>query len=117
MERAARFIGGNFKPRLQQDVAGIEPLIHVHDADSRFAIARQDRRLDRRRAAVPWQKRRVQIQAGDSRNLQDRTRQDLSVGHHHDHIRRERAYFRDGLFAFDSGRLQDRQLAVRRAPP
>ena len=56
--------------RLQKDVAGIETFVHVHHGDSGLAIAGGDRCLDRRGAAPARQKRCVQIQAGESWNLE-----------------------------------------------
>ena len=92
---------------MQKDVAGVEPFIHVHHSDACFTIARGDRRLNRRRAAPAWQKRCVQIQTGDARDLQHIARQYLAVGHDNNHICLERADLLDRALIFDSGGLEN----------
>ena len=58
--------------RLEQHVAGIEPLIHLHDRDAGHRIAGKDGALDRRGAAPSWQQRGMDVEAAQSRQLQHR---------------------------------------------
>ena len=109
VKRSAGFIGRDLDSLLQEDVAGVQPFVHVHDTDSCLAIAGDDRGLDRCRAAMPRQQRSVKVQAGDRWNLENRARQNLPIRHHDDHFGLERPDFFNRLF--DSFRLQDLQLA------
>ena len=52
---------------LQQDIAGIESFIHLHDGDARFAVSFQDGGLNGRSAAVTWQERGVNVDAAQPR--------------------------------------------------
>jgi hypothetical protein len=54
----------------------------------------------------------MQVQTGDRWNLKNGTRENLSIRHHHDHLRRQGAYFGHGLLVFDASRLQYRHFAV-----
>ena len=74
----------------EQDVTGVESLVHVHHGDARFVITRRNCRLDGRGAAMPRQKGGVQVQAREPRNLKHGARQDLPVRHHDDDIWCER---------------------------
>jgi hypothetical protein len=108
MERPAGFVRRNGELRLQKDVASVEAFIHVNDGDSRLNIACSDYGLDGSGAAILRKERRVQVQAADARNLEHAPREDLSVGHHHDHLRRERADLHYGLAVAQLRRLKDR---------
>ena len=60
--------------------ARIEPLLHLHEADARLAVAGQDGALDGRRAAPARQEREVQVHHRDL--LEQPRRDDAAVGHH-----------------------------------
>src|SRR5207247_6296596 len=83
---------------LHQDVAAVEPLIHVNDSDPCLQIPSCDGSLDRCGAAPARQKRCVQIQAGNLRNFQNVTGQDLPVRHDDNYIGLKRANISDGSF-------------------
>ena len=96
----------------QKNISGIETLIHVHDSDSGYAIARCDCRLNRSGAAPSGKQRCVKIQTGDSRRVQNRSGKNLSVGHHDDYVRRPGANFRNRFVTLNAPRLQDRDSGV-----
>jgi hypothetical protein len=52
----------------EKDVAGIEAFVHLHDGDTCFAISRQDCGMNRRSAAVAWQKRGMDVDASNGGN-------------------------------------------------
>ena len=63
-----------------QHRAGVEAFFHAHDHDAGFRIARHDRALDRRGAAPARQQRAMQIEAAELRRIEDRLRQQQSIG-------------------------------------
>ena len=56
----------------EQHVAGVHLLAHRHDGDAGLGVARQDRVLDRRGAAMARQDRRVHVDAAVRRQVEDR---------------------------------------------
>ena len=56
----------------QQDRAGIQPLVHLHDGDAALPVAGEDGALDRGRPAPARQQRGMDIEAAEPRALQDR---------------------------------------------
>ena len=71
-------------------------------------------RLDRiagelgRRAPVSREQRRVEVEARDGWNAQQLARQNLPVGHHHDHIGPQKTELLDHAVAADAGPPRDR---------
>ena len=63
---------------LGDDRAGVEARVHPHQRDAGLGVAREDRRRDRGRAAMPRQQRRVQVQRTVPQ-LEQRRRDDLAV--------------------------------------
>ena len=51
--------------RTRVDGPGVEPLLDLHQADARLAVAGQDGPLDRRRTAPAGQQREVQVHHRD----------------------------------------------------
>ena len=111
MQRSAGIVRQDVDLALQQNIAGVETFVHVHDSDPSLSVAGGDGGLNRRRAAMPGQQRCVQIQTSRGRNFQNIFRQDLSVGHDHNHIRCERPNLLNRFSIFDPRRLQDRHLS------
>ncbi len=64
-------------------------------------IAGGDRGLDRRGAAPARQERSVKVQTSETGNLEHRAWQDLTVSHHHDHVRFERTNLLDRVRILD----------------
>lgn len=87
VKHPSRILRADRKRLLQDHVTGIEFRYHVHEGDSGFAIAFSNRGLDWRCPAVPRQQGSMKIDAGNARSLEDRFREDLTVGHHHDQVR------------------------------
>jgi hypothetical protein len=69
--------GGGFP---QQDRAGVEACLHLHDADAGFGVARHDGAVDRGRAAPAGQERGVDVEAAEARGIEDGLRQDQAIG-------------------------------------
>src|SRR6266704_6507665 len=105
VQRSTGLISPNVNCARQHDVTGIKSFIHVHHSDSSLTIACSDGCLDWRGSAPPRQKRRMQIQTGNLRNLEYIARQDLSVCDDDDQIRSKSTNFFSCLALFDSRRL------------
>ena len=71
--------------------AGIQARLHAHNADAYLFVARENRTLDRRGAAVFRQKRGMDVQASEARNVEDGLRKDLPIGGDADDIGGERS--------------------------
>ena len=78
--------GPDGRAALRDNGAGVEPGVHFHDGDAGLGVAIGNRPLNRRRAAIFRQQRRVNVQAAVARQIQDRRRQNLSVSHHDDEV-------------------------------
>ena len=72
-----------------EDIAGVQPFVHLHDGDAGLGIAVQHGPLHRGAAAVLGQQRDVQVDAAVLGRFQHRSRQDAAIGHHHDQFRRK----------------------------
>ena len=64
--------------RLGDDGPGVDAFVHAHQCHAGLGVAGEDRRWDRRRSAVAWQQRWVQIQRPVA-ELQQGRRDDLPV--------------------------------------
>jgi hypothetical protein len=64
----------------EQDVAGIEPFIHVHDGDAGFGIAVTDGGLDGGGAAVPGKEGGVDVEAAEAGGIEHGAGEELAVG-------------------------------------
>ena len=72
----------------QEHRAGVEPRLHLHDADAGLGVARQDRAVDRRGPAPARQERGVDVEAAVARRVEHRLRQDQAIGDDHARCRR-----------------------------
>ena len=68
----------NGSDSLRDDRAGVEALVHAHQADPRLPIAGEDRGRDRRRPAMARKERWVEVER-PVRELQERGRDELAV--------------------------------------
>ncbi len=116
VEHAAGLVAMDGEAMDEQDVAGIQALVHVHHGNAGFLIAGEDRRLDGGRAAMPGEDRGMQIEAGDARGIEDAFRQDLPVRHYHDEISANGAHLLDGVRRPQFHRLKHGDAAVERDP-
>ena len=64
----------------------IEPRVHLHDGHTGDGVARGDGPLDRGRAPMPREERRVDVEASEPWNIQQRLGKDLAVGGDHDEV-------------------------------
>ena len=71
----------------EEDGAGIDPLVHLHNRRAGLDIAGEQRMLNRGRAAPPRKKRRVDVDASGGRNGEDVRGQDEAVGGGDDEVR------------------------------
>jgi len=71
---------------LQQDRSGVQFLNDLHRRDAGLIFTVDDGPVHRRRPAVLWQQREVNIDAPLLWRGKKFRRQDLSVGHHHGDI-------------------------------
>ena len=70
-----------------QHIAGIQPLIHLHDGNASLSVTVQHRPLHRGAAAILRQQRNVQIDAAVAGHFQHGLRQNAAISHHHDQFR------------------------------
>ena len=90
-----RRLGGADRRRgAQQYGPRVQPRLHLHDAHTRFNVARHDRPMDRRGPPPSGQQTRVDIQTPGFRRIQNGLGQDQTIGHNNSHIRAERCKLR-----------------------
>ena len=82
MQRAAGFIGRDGHAIHEDDVARVEPFIHVHDRHARLRIAFANRGLNGRCTTILRQQRGMNIDAAESRRIEHRLAQDLAIRDH-----------------------------------
>ena len=82
---------------LGQNVARVEPNIHLHDGHAGLRVTVQDCGLNWRRTAIPGQQRSVYIQATPARQIQNCPRQDLPERRHCNQLRLQLSEFRNEL--------------------
>ena len=70
-----------------EHIAGIQPLVHLHDGNAGLGVAVQHGPLHRSAAAILGQQGDVQVDAAIFRRFQHRLRQDAAISHHHDQLR------------------------------
>ena len=70
-----------------QNIAGIQPLVHLHDGNTSLSVTVQHRPLHRGAAAILRQQRNVQVDAAVAGHFQHGLRQDAAISHHHDQFR------------------------------
>jgi hypothetical protein len=75
------------------DRSSVETGFHAHHHDAGFRISRHDSALDRRRAPPARQERGMEIEASESRRVEDRTRQQQAVGNDHRRVEPELCKF------------------------
>ena len=73
---------------LEQDGAGVEPLVHPHRRHPGPRVAGGDGGLDRRGAAPARQQRGVEVDAAVARQVEQRAREDLAEGDDHGDVGR-----------------------------
>ena len=98
--------------RLDEDIAGIESLIHLHDGDARFAVPCQDGGLHRGSAAVTWQQRRVDVDAAQPRERQERLAQELTVGGDNNYVGPQLCQSGECFRRANLSRLMNRQVEI-----
>ncbi len=109
---AVRFVGSERGAFLQHDVTGVHPRVHQDDRYPRFGAAIGDRRLQRGRAAVQRQQRRMHVERAEPRNVEQSLRDDLAVRCDDERVRRERSRLVDErLEAF--GRIDAQAVRLR----
>ena len=73
---------------LQQHVACIETSVDLHRCHAGHAIARSNRPLDRRRAAIQRQQRRMNVDVPQRRQIDHPLRNNPPITNHNDRLRR-----------------------------
>ena len=73
-----------------QHIAGVQPLVHLHDGNAGLGVAVQNSPLHGGAAAVLGQQGHMQVDAAILRSFQHGFGQDAAVGHHHDEVRGQR---------------------------
>ena len=111
-----------------QHGSGIQAGVHLHDRDASFGFALEQSPLNGRGAAIFRKKRGVDIKTAEARQVENCSRQNLTVGGDNDQVRGERAQLADKSFftrfeglenrqakfqgpLFDSGKLQPKVAA------
>ena len=85
--QVARGVGrGDIRALAQQDWPGIQPCLHLHDADTCAVVARHNRAVDRSCPAPSRQQGCMDIDATLCRGVEDVLRQDQTVCHDHGDI-------------------------------
>ena len=69
-----------------EDVPGVQAGIHLHDGHAGFRVAVENRPLNGRGAAMPGEKRRVDVQAAKAREFEDGGRENLAVSGDDDEV-------------------------------
>jgi hypothetical protein len=99
---------------LAEDVAFVEREDHALDRDPRLRVVREDRRLDRRSAAVARQERCMDVQGAVGRELEHVAAQDLAVARDEEDVRREALELRDERRILGRLRLEHPDAALPR---
>ena len=71
VEGAAGLMTAEVKAEGEQDIAGIEALVHVHDGDAGLGIAGEDGGLYGGRAAMTGEDGGVEVDTGDTGGVED----------------------------------------------
>ena len=79
LDLVARLVRADRPMHRRQHRPGVERLHDAHDRDAGLALAGDDRAVDRRRAPVARQQRRVDVDHAEARHGQERVGQDLAV--------------------------------------
>ena len=87
---AAGLFGADGHLLTDENIAGVQPFVHLHDGNSRLGVAVQDGPLHRGTAAVLRQQRNMQVDAAIPGGLEHAGGQDAPIGHHHDQFRGQR---------------------------
>ena len=80
VELTGGFVGADGELLGEEDVAGVEALVHIHHGDAGLVVAGEDGGVDRRGAAVARKERGVEIEAAEARGFEDALGEDLAVG-------------------------------------
>ena len=80
MQRTAGFTGRDRRASFEKDRTRVETCFHLHQIHAAFAVAGEDRALDRRRAAPARQQRGVHVPATQARQCEHAARKNQSVG-------------------------------------
>ena len=115
IDRAERVGGRNRRLLLHQHIAGIEPVVGPEDRQAGFRLALDDRPVDRARAAIGRQQRRMILDRAVGRDVEKILRHEQRHERHHLQVGLERAEFVPD-FRLAIGRPADRPAAWRRAP-
>ena len=103
------------KDALQEHVARVEPLVHLHDRDAGLRLPLRDRPLDGRRAAILRQQRAVHVHRAVRRELEEVLAEDPAVRGHGEEVGPERGELARERAVADLLRLQHRD-ALRARP-
>ena len=117
-QRRAGVVGGDRRRLDQQDRAGVEAGVHLHQGDAGLGVAGLDRPLDRRGAAPARQQRRMDVDAAEPRQREQPRRQDQAVGGDDDRLGRggdERRPRRRGVVGEAAVEAQPPRLRHRQA--
>src|SRR5665213_684533 len=93
-----------------QDRPGVQSRVYFHDRHAGFRVAVGNRPLDWRGSAMSRQQRSVDIEAAETRQIQNVLRQNLSVGDDDHQIRLQFAEFAKEFFIARPDWLQHRQF-------
>jgi hypothetical protein len=99
---------------LREHRPGIQARVHLHDGDAGLAVARQQRALDRRRAAPARQQRSMNVHGAQARRPERARRQQQAVGGDHHDVGARPLQHPEGLVGFQAVRLEDLEIPRKR---
>ena len=111
---AAGFLGVDGDRLDHQHIAGVKPLVQLHNGNAGFGIAVQHCPLDGCRAAVLGQQRNVQVDAAVLGNMQQLRRDNAAIRHHHNNIGCQLLNQRIGRTVAQRAGLVDRNVVALR---
>ena len=114
IHRAERVGRADRRLLLQQHVAGIEAVVGPEDRQAGLGLAFDDRPVDRARAAIGRQQRRVVLDRAVGRDVEEILRHEQRDERHHLQVGLERAEFLPHLRLAVGGRLIDREIGRER---
>ena len=108
-----RFLRKDVRFDNPQHWSRIQSLHDFHDRDTRFAIAVEDRRMDRRRTAILGKQRGMQVDGPQAGNGEDRFREHLSIRRDDEQVRPRRLQRGHTFRRFDGIGLQNDKSPFR----
>ncbi len=103
----SRLLGADVDCSLRQDFSGVEIDRHLDDRHAGTGFAMVDSPGNRRRAAIPGEKRSVDVDAPQGRHCQDLLGKNLAVGSNHEQIRLQNSKLGDRFRRIRALWLQD----------